>query len=190
MASLQIVDAIQQIMDDDGSLNALRSEMAASVLRILQGKRNEKSGQQVSSKAKEYLGSKDGEIVIGLVRDLLSSLELNHTLRLFDTECELNSDDFTRSKTSEKLSMSIGISGGQAPLVEELVKSYQDLGGHVSPVMSRRADKSPSAPTMIMNDKLRDVSPRAKSPGALSDDRSNSANLLLPLCLPQLMIPS
>lgn len=61
MASLQIVDAIQQIMDDDGSLNALRSEMAASVLRILQGKRNEKSGQQVSSKAKEYLGSKDGE---------------------------------------------------------------------------------------------------------------------------------
>ena len=218
MASLQIVDAIQQIMDENGSLNVLRSEMASSVLRILQGKRKEKGGNQSSTRAKEYLVSKDGEymsldsvgyvpkmpsfklvsvsynffllhhphlhlllsariiyvigeIVIGLVRDLLSCLELNHTLRLFDTECELSSDDYTRSKTSEKLSMSIGISGGQAPLIDEVVKSYQDSSGRASPVMSRRTDRSPSPSTMMENDKLKVVSHRAKSP-ALSDDSS------------------
>ena len=82
MASIKIVDAVQELMAKNGSLGELRANLRSNVISILSNEMEPKANSVAA-----YAEDETGKLSLSLVRDLLSTLDMKNTLRVFEAEC-------------------------------------------------------------------------------------------------------
>jgi hypothetical protein len=119
MASLEIVDAIQTILDREGSLGEVKANLRSKVLKIL----TQEAADIVPNAASEFIKQDNGKVSMSLVVDLLSSLNMKNTLKIFEAESGVMSGKLNRDDLRKELSLSpnAGDNGQSMPILEALV---------------------------------------------------------------------
>ena len=82
MATAEVINAVQQLLETEGVLQSIRAQLRASVITAL----NSKSSDRKISKANEFLATETGRASMLCVMDLLQKLNLRESLSVFEAE--------------------------------------------------------------------------------------------------------
>ena len=82
MATTEVINAVQQLLETEGVLQNIRAQLRASVISAL----NSKSSDRKISKANEFLATETGRASMLCVMDLLQKLNLRESLSVFEAE--------------------------------------------------------------------------------------------------------
>eukprot|EP01040_Poterioochromonas_malhamensis_P009306 gene9306-10106_t len=83
VVTVEVIDAVQRTLEQDGLLQSLKAQLRSSVLRIVK-----QSGERItaSNPNLNFVRSFEGAPIIQLVRDILVHLNLRETVLVFDAE--------------------------------------------------------------------------------------------------------
>jgi hypothetical protein len=82
MASLEVVNAIQQTLEKDGILQSIRAQIRSCVFKVI----TNDGDIHFENDAARFNNSKNGTTSLDIVHDLLKSLNLKETLYMFEAE--------------------------------------------------------------------------------------------------------
>lgn len=136
MTSLEIVDAIQTVLARDGSLGEVKANLRSKVLKIL----SQESADVVPNAASEFTKQDSGKVSMSLVVDLLESLNMKNTLKIFEAESGIQNAKLNRDDLRKELSLSpnAGDNGQSTPILESLVsRGVMSLPAYDSPQSSK-----------------------------------------------------
>ncbi|NXM88107.1 FR1OP protein, partial [Oenanthe oenanthe] len=129
----ELRDLLVQTLESSGVLNKIKAELRAAVFLALEEQEKvENKAPLVNESLKNFLGTKDGRLVAGLVAEFLRFFNLDFTLAVFQPESStLNGLD-----GRENLARDLGITEAEGvvggPLLLEVVRKCQQkktLGG-------------------------------------------------------------
>ncbi|XP_035394519.1 centrosomal protein 43 isoform X2 [Cygnus atratus] len=137
----ELRDLLVQTLESSGVLNKIKAELRAAVFLALEEQEKvENKTPLVNESLKNFLSTKDGRLVAGLVAEFLRFFNLDFTLAVFQPESStLNGLD-----GRENLARDLGITEAEGsvggPLLLEVVKKCQQKkvsgSGEIAPVLS------------------------------------------------------
>ena len=183
MTSLEIVDAIQSILQKDGSLGEMKAKLRSKVIKIL----SQEAADIIPNAASEFAREENGQVSLSLVFDLLESLNMKNTLKVFEAESGIQEGaKLSRDNLRKELSLSpnAGDDGQVSPILASLISrgvtastayadSPQSSTHSIEKKVSSGGKRQPRSSTN---------SPTNKSPESVDTNRrSLSPHTLLPV---------
>lgn len=99
----ELRDLVAQTLEANGVLGKIRAQLRASVFLALE--EQEQSQGNTNPSLKQYLSTKEGQAVAGLVREFLEFFNLDYTLAVFEPEAGLGPDDGSRQQLARELNI-------------------------------------------------------------------------------------
>lgn len=96
-------DLVAQTLEANGVLGKIRAQLRASVFLALE--EQEQSQGNTNPSLKQYLSTKEGQAVAGLVREFLEFFNLDYTLAVFEPEAGLGPDNGSRQQLARELNI-------------------------------------------------------------------------------------
>ncbi|ESO84966.1 hypothetical protein LOTGIDRAFT_236017 [Lottia gigantea] len=112
-----------QTLEVNGTLGKIRAQLRANVFLALEEQDTVKNKSQLENKSLiQFLSTKEGKLVGGLVREFLEFFELDSTLAVFEPESGLGSDCPRRSALAKELNVIDNNDTSKAPLFLQVLK--------------------------------------------------------------------
>lgn len=126
----ELRDLVAQTLEANGVLGKIRAQLRASVFLALE--EQEQSQGNTNPSLKQYLSTKEGQAVAGLVREFLEFFNLDYTLAVFEPEAGLGPDNGSRQQLARELN--IGESDGppKGPLLGVVVSGNKASQAKIS----------------------------------------------------------
>lgn len=99
----ELRDLVAQTLEANGVLGKIRAQLRASVFLALE--EQEQSQGNTNPSLKQYLSTKEGQAVAGLVREFLEFFNLDYTLAVFEPEAGLGPDNGSRQQLARELNI-------------------------------------------------------------------------------------
>ncbi|KAK7107854.1 centrosomal protein 43-like isoform X1 [Littorina saxatilis] len=142
----ELRDLVAQTLEANGTLGKLRAQLRASVFLALEEQESVQNRTPFLNKElKRFLSTEDGHLVTSLVREFLEFFHLEFTLAVFNPETGLSEEPESRSALAGQLNLPQGPSGGETPLLLEVLRSCRSGGS--SPSHPSAASNSSSTAT-------------------------------------------
>ncbi|XP_040205819.1 centrosomal protein 43 [Rana temporaria] len=120
----ELRDLLINTLENNGVLNKIKAELRASVFMALEEQeRAENKPALVNERLRQFLNSREGRLVAGLVTDFLQHFHLDFTLAVLQPEANLPSTPNNRAEVAGELGLPEAEKGG--PLLLELIRSFQ-----------------------------------------------------------------
>ncbi|XP_072264565.1 centrosomal protein 43 [Pyxicephalus adspersus] len=120
----ELRDLLINTLENNGVLNKIKAELRASVfLALEEQERAENKPALVNENLRQFLNSREGRLVSGLVTDFLQHFHLDFTLAVLQPEANLPSTPDVRTHIAEELGLPEADKGG--PLLLQLVRQVQ-----------------------------------------------------------------
>lgn len=139
MTSLKIVDAVQELMAKNGSLGEIKASLRSNVISILTNEMEPKANSVAA-----YAEDETGKLSLSLVRDLLSTLDMKNTLRVFEAESGATHTQLSRENFMKALSLESSPEIEGVPLIDSLISSAKSRMAASSPMAPSAATKAPT----------------------------------------------
>lgn len=118
----ELRDLLIHTLENNGVLNKIKAELRASVfLALEEQERAENKPSLINESLRQFLASRDGRLVAGLLTDFLQHFHLDFTLAVLQPEACLPGAPDDRASTAREL----GLPTPEAPLLLELVRHFQ-----------------------------------------------------------------
>ncbi|XP_044146611.1 centrosomal protein 43 [Bufo gargarizans] len=118
----ELRDLLIHTLENNGVLNKIKAELRASVfLALEEQERAENKPSLINESLRQFLATRDGRLVAGLITDFLQHFHLDFTLAVLQPEACLPSAPDERTSTCREL----GLPVSKAPLLLELVRQSQ-----------------------------------------------------------------
>lgn len=151
---------VAQTLESKGVLGKIRAQLRASVFLALE----EQEGSEgkitlVNPDLKKFIGTSEGRLVTGLVREFLEYFDLDFSIAVFDPETNFSDKYPGRNNLARELKLSDADSTAHSPLLAEVVKRLK------SPSTSGEISKEvvSTSPRHSAADSPRSVSPPSGS---------------------------
>ncbi|XP_075058658.1 centrosomal protein 43 [Mixophyes fleayi] len=120
----ELRDLLIHTLENNGVLNKIKAELRASVFLALdEQERADNKSSLINESLRQFLGTRDGRLVVGLVTDFLQHFHLDFTLAVLQPEAGLPNTPDDRAVTARELGLSEA--GRKGPLILELLRHYQ-----------------------------------------------------------------
>ncbi|XP_071998320.1 centrosomal protein 43 [Engystomops pustulosus] len=120
----ELRDLLIHTLENNGVLNKIKAELRASVfLALEEQERAENKPSLINESLRQFLGTRDGRLVAGLLTDFLHYFHLDFTLAVLQPEACLPSAAEERTATARELGLAEA--GRKAPLLVELLRRFQ-----------------------------------------------------------------
>lgn len=120
----ELRDLLINTLESNGVLSKIKAELRASVfLALEEQERAENKPSLVNERLRQFLNSKEGRLVAGLVTDFLQHFHLDFTLAVLQPEASLPSTPDDRAHLAGELGLLEADKGG--PLLLELIRHFQ-----------------------------------------------------------------
>ncbi|XP_077345635.1 centrosomal protein 43-like [Lithobates pipiens] len=120
----ELRDLLIHTLENNGVLNKIKAELRASVFMALEEQeRADNKPALVNERLRQFLNSREGRLVAGLVTDFLQHFHLDFTLAVLQPEANLPSTPNDRAEVAGELGLPEAEKGG--PLLLELIRSFQ-----------------------------------------------------------------
>ncbi|KAI6659983.1 FGFR1 oncogene partner-like [Oopsacas minuta] len=114
-------EVLVRSLESKGVFNKCKAEVRANVFLALEQQEGEEGGGStlMAPKITKYCKSREGELVLGLIREFLQFYELEYSLAVFEPESNIEGVTHTR----EQLSKDVGVRStiGDYPLLHQLL---------------------------------------------------------------------
>ncbi|XP_040284533.1 centrosomal protein 43 [Bufo bufo] len=118
----ELRDLLIHTLENNGVLNKIKAELRASVfLALEEQERAENKPSLINESLRQFLATRDGRLVAGLLTDFLQHFHLDFTLAVLQPEACLPSAPDERTSTCREL----GLPVSKAPLLLELLRRFQ-----------------------------------------------------------------
>ncbi|XP_075718097.1 centrosomal protein 43 [Rhinoderma darwinii] len=122
----ELRDLLIHTLENNGVLNKIKAELRASVfLALEEQERAENKPSLLNENLRQFLATRDGRLVVGLLTDFLQHFHLDFTLAVLQPEACLPSVPDDRTSTARELGLPVSEAGRKAPLLLELVRLFQ-----------------------------------------------------------------
>ncbi|XP_063772805.1 centrosomal protein 43 [Pseudophryne corroboree] len=123
----ELRDLLIHTLESNGVLSKIKAELRASVFLALdEQERADNKPSLVNHSLRQFLGTRDGRLVAGLVTDFLQHFHLDFTMAVLQPEAGLPSTPDERAVTARELGLSEA--GRKGPLILELLRHHQQQG--------------------------------------------------------------
>ncbi|KAM3929860.1 centrosomal protein 43 [Leptodactylus fuscus] len=120
----ELRDLLIHTLESNGVLNKIKAELRASVfLALEEQERAENKPSLINESLRQFLATRDGRLVAGLLTDFLQHFHLDFTLAVLQPEACLPSAPEDRTATARELGLPLE-AGRRAPLLLELVRNF------------------------------------------------------------------
>jgi len=138
MATTEVINAVQQLLEEEGVLQQIRAQLRSSVINAL----NSKTADRKVSKANEALTTATGRCAMLCVMDLMQKLNLRESLSVFEAEVGTTRAHLADVTAKDAVASKLAINDDE-PALYDLVQKLAD--GHVTaPAAAGRSGPSPS----------------------------------------------
>nr|XP_011430809.2 FGFR1 oncogene partner isoform X4 [Crassostrea gigas] len=117
----ELRDLVAQTLEANGVLGKIRAQLRASVFLALE--EQEQSQGNTNPSLKQYLSTKEGQAVAGLVREFLEFFNLDYTLAVFEPEAGLGPDNGSRQQLARELNIVESDGPPKGPLLGVVVSA-------------------------------------------------------------------
>eukprot|EP01031_Cornospumella_fuschlensis_P027041 gene27041-32674_t len=164
MVNTELVEAIQKVLEKDGSLQTIRAQLRRGVIQAMN--KEPKPSTALSSS----LSTDRGKLMLSLVRDMLEKCGLRESLLVFDAETNSKKPS---SKDEEHVESTLHLPSGPSSLLERLIESHIH---HIENPRIRHpeAEAKDSAVGSGENSPPKGLSPLDKRPSSLATLESKS----------------
>eukprot|EP01031_Cornospumella_fuschlensis_P026755 gene26755-32330_t len=164
MVNTELVEAIQKVLEKDGSLQTIRAQLRRGVIQAMN--KEPKPSTALSSS----LSTDRGKLMLSLVRDMLEKCGLRESLLVFDAETNSKKPS---SKEEEHVESTLHLPSGTSSLLERLIESH--IHHHENPrIRHPEAEAKDSAVGSGENSPPKGLSPLDKRPSSLATLESKS----------------
>ena len=174
MTSLKIVDAVQELMAKNGSLGEIKASLRSNVISILTNEMEPKANSVAA-----YAEDETGKLSLSLVRDLLSTLDMKNTLRVFEAESGATHTQLSRENFMKALSLESSPEIEGVPLIDSLISSAKSRKAASSPMAPSAATKAPTTGSSTKK-KQHHTNPTTRTSPELSESPSSGSYGLSP----------
>ncbi len=171
----EIVFAVQDILERDGVLQAVRAKLRSTISHLLLHS-NPDDQMKISNNIHNFVEEYEyGKLSLELVRDVLTSLGLVETLTVFDAECGLKSLDMSKDALGKAVNINVSsLYGVNKPVLVDILGKYKRPGKLDQLSVSTHSVDTDKHPIIATSPKNRAPSPvNNRSPSPLNI-RSNS----------------
>lgn len=123
-------DLVAQTLEANGVLGKIRAQLRASVFLALE--EQEQSQGNTNPSLKQYLSTKEGQAVAGLVREFLEFFNLDYTLAVFEPEAGLGPDNGSRQQLARELNIVESDGPPKGPLLGVVVSGNKASQAKIS----------------------------------------------------------
>lgn len=123
-------DLVAQTLEANGVLGKIRAQLRASVFLALE--EQEQSQGNTNPSLKQYLSTKEGQAVAGLVREFLEFFNLDYTLAVFEPEAGLGPDNGSRQQLARELNIVESDGPPKGPLLGVVVSENKASQAKIS----------------------------------------------------------
>ncbi|KAL4232933.1 FGFR1 oncoprotein partner [Mactra antiquata] len=122
----ELRDLVAQTLETNGVLGKIRAQLRASVFLALEEQESiQNKTPLLNHDLKKFVSTKEGQTVVGLVREFLDFYNLEFTQAVFEPESGCPSNYEGRSGLAKELHIPDGHGGPKLPLLAELLKRPQ-----------------------------------------------------------------
>ncbi|CAH3121247.1 unnamed protein product [Pocillopora meandrina] len=133
----ELRDMVAQTLESKGVLGKIRAQLRASVFLALEEQEGSESKiQLVNPDLKKFLGTGEGRLVTGLVREFLEYFDLDFSIAVFDPETDFSDKYPGRNNLARELKLNDVDNTSGSPLLAEVIK-------RLSPVTNGEVKTSP-----------------------------------------------
>ncbi|XP_058967129.2 centrosomal protein 43 isoform X2 [Pocillopora verrucosa] len=133
----ELRDMVAQTLESKGVLGKIRAQLRASVFLALEEQEGSESKiQLVNPDLKKFLGTSEGRLVTGLVREFLEYFDLDFSIAVFDPETDFSDKYPGRNNLARELKLNDVDNTSGSPLLAEVIK-------RLSPVTNGEVKTSP-----------------------------------------------
>jgi len=151
MSTFELVSSIKDSLSKRGVLNSIRAQLKAGILEAINDE-NVPLSFKSNERAAAFLGDKAGRVSFDVVKELLESLELKHTLSALHAELGIASSAVDREGSAKELHAPLDYSSKE-PLLLHLVQTSRSSSSLSSPKVRATSTKavgaSPASPTVV-----------------------------------------
>lgn len=126
----ELRDLVAQTLEANGVLGKIRAQLRASVFLALE--EQEQSQGNTNPSLKQYLSTKEGQAVAGLVREFLEFFNLDYTLAVFEPEAGLGPDNGSRQQLARELNIVESDGPPKGPLLGVVVSENKASQAKIS----------------------------------------------------------
>ncbi|XP_027040419.1 FGFR1 oncogene partner-like isoform X3 [Pocillopora damicornis] len=174
----ELRDMVAQTLESKGVLGKIRAQLRASVFLALEEQEGSESKiQLVNPDLKKFLGTSEGRLVTGLVREFLEYFDLDFSIAVFDPETDFSDKYPGRNNLARELKLNDVDNTSGSPLLAEVIKRLSPVtNGEVKTSPSQSAADSPRS-TSPPNSNKQISSPRpSKIPQRVRDEKSSKSD--------------
>ncbi|XP_078325332.1 uncharacterized protein LOC111103868 isoform X2 [Crassostrea virginica] len=117
----ELRDLVAQTLETNGVLGKIRAQLRASVFLALEEQEQSQDKLFTNPSLKQYLNTKEGQTVAGLVREFLEFFNLDYTLAVFEPEAGLGPDNGGRQQLARELNIVESDGPPKGPLLGSVV---------------------------------------------------------------------
>ncbi|XP_058967128.2 centrosomal protein 43 isoform X1 [Pocillopora verrucosa] len=193
----ELRDMVAQTLESKGVLGKIRAQLRASVFLALEEQEGSESKiQLVNPDLKKFLGTSEGRLVTGLVREFLEYFDLDFSIAVFDPETDFSDKYPGRNNLARELKLNDVDNTSGSPLLAEVIKrlspvtngevktsprqSAADSPRSTSPPNSNKGDKDDQgelSSDSASDDSMQISSPRpSKIPQRVRDEKSSKSD--------------
>ncbi|XP_061195674.1 centrosomal protein 43-like isoform X1 [Saccostrea echinata] len=117
----ELRDLVAQTLEANGVLGKIRAQLRASVFLALEEQEQNQDKPFANPALRQYLSTKEGQAVAGLVREFLDFFQLDYTLAVFEPEAGLGPNNGGRQQLAKELNILESDGPPKGPLLGVLV---------------------------------------------------------------------
>ncbi|RMX48836.1 hypothetical protein pdam_00001567 [Pocillopora damicornis] len=173
----ELRDMVAQTLESKGVLGKIRAQLRASVFLALEEQEGSESKiQLVNPDLKKFLGTSEGRLVTGLVREFLEYFDLDFSIAVFDPETDFSDKYPGRNNLARELKLNDVDNTSGSPLLAEVIKRLSPVtNGEVKTSPSQSAADSPRSTSPPNSNKISSPRP-SKIPQRVRDEKSSKSD--------------
>ncbi|XP_056015695.1 centrosomal protein 43-like isoform X6 [Ostrea edulis] len=117
----ELRDLVAQTLETNGVLGKIRAQLRASVFLALEEQEQSQDKSFANPALKQYLTTKEGQAVAGLVREFLEYFNLDYTLAVFEPEAGIGPNKGDRQQLARELNIIESDGPPKGPLLSAVV---------------------------------------------------------------------
>ncbi|XP_062591577.1 centrosomal protein 43-like isoform X4 [Saccostrea cucullata] len=117
----ELRDLVAQTLEANGVLGKIRAQLRASVFLALEEQEQNQDKPFANPALRQFLSTKEGQAVTGLVREFLDFFQLDYTLAVFEPEAGLGPNDGGRQQLAKELNILESDGPPKGPLLGALL---------------------------------------------------------------------
>ncbi|CAB3978857.1 FGFR1 oncogene partner [Paramuricea clavata] len=160
-------DLVAHTLENNGVLGKIKAELRANVFMVLDAQDKNETNQLpvINENLKNFIKTKEGRLVTGLVREFLEFFGLEYSLAVFDPESSFGDRYQGREGLADELNVNNVVSSSK-PIISSLVENHSQTGmpkldlGSISEDILKKGRVSPEISPRSVSSGSRNSSPR------------------------------